>query len=78
MIGILINFLDINPIKALIYSAVANGIIAPVIIICIVYISGKEKIMGEFKNSRMVNIIGWAIGILMGLTSIATIVSLFM
>lgn len=78
VIGILINFLDINPIKALIYSAVANGIIAPVIIICIVYISGQEKIMGEFKNSKLVNVIGWIIAILMGITSIATIVSLFM
>lgn len=78
VIGILINFLGINPIKALIYSAVANGIIAPVIIICIVYISSKEKIMGEFKNSKLVNVVGWIIAVLMGLTSIATIVSLFM
>lgn len=77
IIGILINFLDINPIKALIYSAIANGVIAPVIIICIVYISSQEKIMGEFKNSRLVNIVGWIIAILMGITSIATIVSLF-
>ncbi len=78
IIGILINFLHINPIKALIYSAIANGVIAPVIIVCIVYISGNEGIMGEFKNSRLVNIIGWIIVILMGITSIATIVSLFM
>lgn len=77
VIGILINFLDINPIKALIYSAIANGIIAPVIIICIVHISSQEKIMGEFKNSKCVNIVGWIIAVLMGMTSIATIVSLF-
>ncbi len=78
VIGVLINFLDINPIKALIYSAVANGIIAPVIIVCIVYISGQEKIMGEYKNSNLVNIIGWIIVILMSITAIATVVSLFM
>jgi Mn2+/Fe2+ NRAMP family transporter len=77
VIGILINFLDINPIKALIYSAVANGIIAPVIIICIVYISGQEKIMGEFKNSKLVNVIGWIIAVLMSITAIATLVSMF-
>jgi Mn2+/Fe2+ NRAMP family transporter len=57
---------------------VANGIIAPVIIICIVYISGQEKIMGEFKNSRTVNVIGWIIAILMSITAIGTFVSLFM
>lgn len=76
-IGVIINFLDINPIKALIYSAVANGIIAPIIIVCIVYISGQEKIMGEFKNTRFVNILGWIIVTLMSITAIATVLSLF-
>lgn len=77
-IGILINFLDINPIKALIYSAVANGIVAPIIIICIVYIAGNKNTMGEFKNSKSTNIIGWIIALLMSITAIATIISLFM
>ncbi len=78
VIGILINFLNIDPIRALIYSAIANGIVAPVIIICIVSISSKKEIMGEFVNSKLTKIIGWIIVTLMSLTAIATIVSLFM
>jgi NRAMP (natural resistance-associated macrophage protein)-like metal ion transporter len=78
IIGILINFIGIDPIKALIYSAIANGIIAPVIIICIVHISSSKKVMGEFKNRLMTKIFGWTVAILMGITSIATIVALFM
>jgi Mn2+/Fe2+ NRAMP family transporter len=77
IIGIIINFIGINPIKALIYSAIANGIIAPVILVFIVRISGSKKIMGKFKNSFLKNTIGWIATILMGITAIAAIVSLF-
>ncbi len=77
IVGIAINFIGINPIKALIYSAIANGIIAPIIIICIVHISSDKKTMGHFKNSLLTKIIGWAIAILMGVTAIAAIISLF-
>lgn len=77
IIGILLNFIGINPIKALIYSAIANGIIAPVILVFIVKISGSKKIMGNFKNSFKINTIGWITTILMGITAIAAIISLF-
>ena len=77
VVGILINFIGINPIKALIYSAIANGIVAPVIIVCIVHISSSKKIMGHFKNSLFTKLVGWTIALLMGITAVAAIVSLF-
>lgn len=77
IIGILLNFIGIDPIKALIYSAIVNGIIAPIILVFIVKISGSKKVMGEFKNSKLVNNIGWITTVLMGLTAIAAIISLF-
>ncbi len=77
IIGIIINFIGIDPIKALIYSAIANGIVAPIILIFIVHISGNHKIMGHYKNSRLSNIVGWTTTILMGITAIAAIFSLF-
>ena len=76
IIGIFINFIGIDPIKALLYSAIANGLVAPVILICIVHISGNEKIMGRHKNSKVMNIIGWIIVSLMSLTAMAAIWSL--
>ncbi len=76
-IGILLNFIGIDPIKALIYSAIANGLVAPVILVFIVHISGSKKIMGEYKNSYFGNIIGWIITILMIITAIAALYSLF-
>jgi Mn2+/Fe2+ NRAMP family transporter len=76
-VGILINFIGIDPIKALIYSAIANGIIAPIIIICIVHISSSAEVMGEFKNKRLTKIVGWVVAGLMGITATATIVAMF-
>jgi NRAMP (natural resistance-associated macrophage protein)-like metal ion transporter len=77
LIGILINFLGIDPIKALIYSAIANGIIAPIVLIFIVHISGSQKIMGRHKNSLITNVIGWIITLCMGITAIAALYILF-
>jgi len=77
IIGVLINFLGIDPIKALIYSAIANGIVAPVVLVFIVHISGSKKIMGNYKNSNFINIIGWVVTGLMGITALAAIVSMF-
>jgi NRAMP (natural resistance-associated macrophage protein)-like metal ion transporter len=77
IIGILLNFIGIDPIKALIYSAIANGIVAPVILIFIVKISSSQKIMGEYKNKPITKTLGWIATILMGVTAIAAIISLF-
>jgi NRAMP (natural resistance-associated macrophage protein)-like metal ion transporter len=73
-----INFIGIDPIKALIYSAVANGIVAPVILFFIVRLSGDRKIMGNWVNGRMINTIGWFTVAVMSVTGIAAIVTFFL
>lgn len=75
LIGLAINFLGLDSIKMLIYSAVANGIIAPVILVLIIILSSKEKIMGKWKNSSLIRTLGWVITIVMILAGLATIFS---
>lgn len=77
IIGIITNFIGLHPIKALIYSAIVNGIIAPIIIVFIVLISNNHKIMGHYKNSIYKKIIGWTTIILMSITAIVAILSFF-
>jgi NRAMP (natural resistance-associated macrophage protein)-like metal ion transporter len=77
LVGIVTNFIGLHPIKTLIYSAIANGIIAPVIIIFIVHISNSHKIMGHYKNSKAQKIIGFLTIFLMSIASVATIISIF-
>jgi NRAMP (natural resistance-associated macrophage protein)-like metal ion transporter len=78
LIGLGINFLGIDPIKALIYSAVANGIVAPVVLVLIVLIGSNKKIMGEWVNKRSTTVIGWLVTLIMVVAGIAAIVSMFM
>jgi len=51
-IGLAINFIGLDPIKALIYSAVANGIVAPIILVLIVLMARNKKIMANGKMVR--------------------------
>lgn len=77
LVGVGLNFLNIDPIKALIYSAVANGLIAPVILVLIVLLSSNKKIMGERTNHPVTAILGWVITIVMVTAGLATIFSFF-
>lgn len=77
IVGIIINIIGIDPIKALIYSAIANGIIAPIIVLFVVHISSSKKVMGHYKNSKIINVLGYMITILMSIASIASIYYLF-
>ncbi len=73
LIGLGINFLNLDSIKVLIYSAVANGLIAPVILILIVLLSSNKKVMGEWVNHPVITIFGWIITILMVVAGSAAI-----
>jgi NRAMP (natural resistance-associated macrophage protein)-like metal ion transporter len=78
LVGLSLNFVGLNPIKALIYSAVLNGIVAPIILVLILLIAGNKKIMGEWKNGKISTTLGWALTGLMtisGLAAIYTMVS---
>jgi NRAMP (natural resistance-associated macrophage protein)-like metal ion transporter len=76
LIGLAINFTNFDPIKALIYSAVVNGLIAPIVLILILLISSNKKIMGEWVNKPHVTVLGWIITLVMIAAGIAAIVSL--
>jgi len=78
LIGLLINFIGFDPIKMLIYSAVANGLVAPVIIFFIVHMSSSKKIVKERINSPFTAALGWYIMGIMTISGAATIVSLFL
>ena len=77
VLGIILNFVGLDPIKALIYSAVLNGIISPVILFLIVRISGNEKIMGGYQNKKLGNFIGWITVGILAVVSLGTIIFLF-
>ena len=56
LIGLGINFLGIDPIQALIFTAVFNGIAAVPLLWMITRVGNNKDIMGEYKNGIMSNI----------------------
>jgi len=77
LVGLGLNFLGIDPIKALIYSAIGNALVAPVILLFIVLLSSNKKIMGRWVNKPFTTAIGWVAFLLMAAAGIGTIVALF-
>jgi Mn2+/Fe2+ NRAMP family transporter len=77
IVGLLINFLNIDPIKALIYSAVANGIVAPVVLALIVLISSNHQVMGDWVNKKSITWLGWGVTGLMAVAGAAAIWAMF-
>ncbi|HRH51303.1 MAG TPA: divalent metal cation transporter [Panacibacter sp.] len=73
LIGLLIQFLGISPVKALLWSAILYGVTAPVMIAVILHICNNKKIMGKFTNNRLSNSLGFATLILMLASAIALI-----
>ena len=77
LLGLTMNFVHIDPIKALIYAAVANGLVAPVVLVLIVRISSNRGLMGQYTNNSVTTWTGWATIILMIVSDIAVIALLF-
>jgi NRAMP (natural resistance-associated macrophage protein)-like metal ion transporter len=71
LIGLIINFVGIDPVKALIYTAVLNGVAAVPLLFLIIKISTNEKIMGEFKSGWLSKALLWFTFIVMGGAAIA-------
>ena len=68
VVGYLLNFVGaISPVKALLYSAVLNGLVAPPLIVVLLLICNNRKIVGKNANGWLSNTFGWLTVILMSL-----------
>ncbi|PYX03403.1 MAG: hypothetical protein DMG86_03670 [Acidobacteria bacterium] len=53
------NFLGINPIKALVFAGIVQGFSTPFLMLMIMLITNNRAIMGKWVNGRAINILGW-------------------
>jgi Mn2+/Fe2+ NRAMP family transporter len=63
----------IDPIKALFYSQVLDGIIAPVLIVLLLILTSSRKLMGDFVNGIPTRVFGWAAASVMVLADVAMV-----
>ena len=66
VVGYLLNFVRaISPIKALLYSAVLNGLVAPPLIVVLLFICNNRKIVGKNANGWLSNTLGGLAALIM-------------
>lgn len=58
LVGLLINYIGLSPIKALFYTAVLYGLTCPIIIAIVLHIGNNKNIMKQYTNSRLSNTLG--------------------
>jgi NRAMP (natural resistance-associated macrophage protein)-like metal ion transporter len=75
LIGMLINFIGINPIKALFWTAVINGLLAPPLLVVIMLVANNKKVMGNKVNGVWTNVLGWTTAVVMFAAAIALILT---
>jgi NRAMP (natural resistance-associated macrophage protein)-like metal ion transporter len=71
LIGLTMNFIGIDPVRALVYAAVLNGVAAVPLLFLIIKISRNEKIMGENKSGPLSSTLLWFTFIVMGAAAVA-------
>jgi NRAMP (natural resistance-associated macrophage protein)-like metal ion transporter len=69
-IGLLINFVNIDPIRALVYAAVINAITSIPILFAVLKISNDKNFLKTETNGKLSNTIGWITFIVMGISVI--------
>ncbi len=77
-IGVLLNFTPINPIKALYWCAVINGIVAVPVITLMMLMAANAKIMGQFTIGGWLTGLGWIATATMAAAVLAMGVTFFM
>ena len=59
LLGLGIDYSPIDPIKALFWSAVINGVIAVPMMAAMMYVAGSKKKMGKFRVGPVLFVLGW-------------------
>ena len=77
LIGLLMNFVGINPIKALVFAAVFNGVTAVPLLFMINKINADENILGSYKGGVLSQSVIWITFVIMSLGSIGMFYTLF-
>jgi Mn2+/Fe2+ NRAMP family transporter len=76
--GVLINALGINPIQALVVTAVINGIVAPPLLVLVMIVTNDPRVMGKRVNGRLVNVLGWLTTLVMSVAALILIATTFL
>jgi Mn2+/Fe2+ NRAMP family transporter len=76
-IGTLVGYLEVDPIKALVWSAIVNGVISVPIMAALMWIGQSKKLMGKFTISMRHRVLGWLATAIMAVAVLVMLVTSF-
>jgi NRAMP (natural resistance-associated macrophage protein)-like metal ion transporter len=76
LVGMLINFVGINPMAALFGTAVINGLVSPPLLVVIMLASNNKTVMGDKVNGFTTNLVGWAAALVMFAAAVGLVLTL--
>jgi NRAMP (natural resistance-associated macrophage protein)-like metal ion transporter len=74
LVGMLFGFTGLNPLDALYYTAVLDGLVAPPLLLMLMLVANNPTIMGRRRNGRAANLLGW---LTTGVVSVSTLALLY-
>ena len=77
-IGIALNFTSINPISALYWSAVINGVLAVPVMVLLMVMSRRKDVMGDFVITGPLHWLGWLSTAAMAISVVAMVAGIFL
>jgi NRAMP (natural resistance-associated macrophage protein)-like metal ion transporter len=73
VVGLCLVYAGINAVKMLFWSAVANGMLAPPLIVLVVLLTSDRSVMGDRVNPRWLGVLGWAAAAVMGAAAVCMV-----
>ncbi|MFO1160618.1 MAG: Nramp family divalent metal transporter [Reyranellaceae bacterium] len=74
LLGVAVGFTPLDPIRALVWSAVLNGVIVVPIMAAMMVVASRRKVMGDFVAARWQRLLGWAATAIMAAAAVAMFV----
>jgi NRAMP (natural resistance-associated macrophage protein)-like metal ion transporter len=75
-LGLVLDFVGLNAVKMLFYSAVLNGVLAAPLVVLVVLLTGRPEVMGEHVSSRSLRYLGWATAVIMSAAAVGMFVTM--
>jgi NRAMP (natural resistance-associated macrophage protein)-like metal ion transporter len=76
LVGILLNAVHLDPVKALFWSAVVNGVVAAPIMVMIMLLASRRNVMGSFKLPVRLKVLGWIATTVMAAAAVGMFVTM--
>ena len=75
LVGMSLDYVGINAIKMHFWASVANGLLAPPLVVIILRVCNDRRVMGEHKNGRLLNVAGVFAAVVMSAAALAALVA---